>query len=664
MQLALRLRIPSAALLAALLSCTGDSPADPGPPPGPAQIQAASGGGQTGVTETSLPAPLVARVTDQKGRPVAGVTVAWSAAPGAGTLAAATTPTDSTGEARTQWTLGSAAGTFTVTASAAGLAPASFTATATPPPVPERVEKSAGDGQTGVVGTGLADPLAVRVVSADGRPVRGVAVSWKVIAEGTLTDTVQATDADGVSRVRWTLGTSTGVHGVEARVPGLGGSPVAFRAKAGPGSAARIAKSQGDGQSGSVGLELLGPLGVQVWDRYGNVASDTRVDWTTADGGALSPPSLNTYADGAAVARWKLGPREGPQTAIARAGEVTVEFTATARPFAPVASVDVGGDVTYGEGRDFNGNATLRDSAGNVLGGRPVTWSSSAPAVATVRSAGGTGVLVSPLAVGRAVISATSEGRSGSFTLTVVPASKLTAFARTPASVDVTSAPATVEFTFTATDPGPGLRMIFIVLRTEAGRSIGSCQADAPVSGSRTDGVWKCSITIMPGVEPGTWVVNQVALVGSGDAISYSSSRLGAAGFPWTVIVKNSGPLATQPVVTGLSLAPGTVDVAKSDATLDVMISAAASAGVRTVHVSAIHSSRSGFYLTCSEVTLVAGSGTNGTWKCPLRVPTTATPGTWTLTTVGVSDSAGNGRGYSDADLAAMGLPNTFQVTR
>jgi hypothetical protein len=660
----------SAAFLGVLLSCSGDSPAGAGPTeagPTPAQIQATAGSGQTGVTETPLATALVARVTDRRGRPVAGVAVTWSAAPGAGTLSATATPTDSTGEASARWTLGSGTGTFTVTASAGGLAPATFTATATPPPVPERVEKSGGDGQTGVVGAGLADPLAVRVVAADGRPVRGVPVSWRVVVGGTLSDTVQATDAEGVSRVRWTLGTYPGVLGVEARVPGLAGSPVVFRATAGPGSPARMERIQGDGQSGSVGLELSAPLWVQVRDRYGNaVSNNTRVEWATAAGGTLYGPGLNTFSDGLAAATWKLGPGEGPQTATATAGGLTVEFTATARPFAPVASVDVGGDVTFGEGRDYNAAATLRDAAGNVLGGRTVTWSTSAPAVATVRSAGGTLASVSPLAAGRATITATSEGRSGSFTLTVVPGPKLTGFARTPASVDVTSAAAAVEFTVSATDPGPGLRQVYVTLRTEAGRTIGGCEADSPASGSRTNGVWKCTHTIGPGAEPGTWVVSTVGLLGSFGTQSsyYGPEKLGPAGYPWTVIVNNSGPLATQPAVTGLSLAPATVDVTHSSATLDVRITAAASAGVRSVSVSARHGSGSGFVFACTEATLVGGTDTNGTWKCPLQLPTVAAPGTWTITTVWVSDRAGNGRSYSAAELAAMGLPTTFQVTR
>jgi uncharacterized protein YjdB len=59
--------------------------------------------------------------------------------------------------------------------------------------------------------------------------------------------------------------------------------------------------------------------------------------------------------------------------------------------------------------------AVPRDQAGNGLGGRTVTWSSS---TATVASVAGDG-LVTAVAAGTSAVSATSEGKSGSATITV-----------------------------------------------------------------------------------------------------------------------------------------------------------------------------------------------------------------------------------------------------
>lgn len=59
----------------------------------------------------------------------------------------------------------------------------------------------------------------------------------------------------------------------------------------------------------------------------------------------------------------------------------------------------------------------LRDSAGNTLAGRPVAWTSRAPAVVGVDSAG----VATALAPGTAVVVATAEGKADSATLTVIP---------------------------------------------------------------------------------------------------------------------------------------------------------------------------------------------------------------------------------------------------
>jgi len=58
---------------------------------------------------------------------------------------------------------------------------------------------------------------------------------------------------------------------------------------------------------------------------------------------------------------------------------------------------------------------TVKDASGNVLSGRTITWSSSAPAVATVSSTG----VVSAVAPGTASIMASSGGQTGQVSVTV-----------------------------------------------------------------------------------------------------------------------------------------------------------------------------------------------------------------------------------------------------
>jgi len=75
----------------------------------------------------------------------------------------------------------------------------------------------------------------------------------------------------------------------------------------------------------------------------------------------------------------------------------------------PAAQVQVGAQLTA--------QAEVRSAAGAALSGRVVAWSSSNGAVATVTDGG----VITGVAPGTVSITATSEGRSGSASLTVVP---------------------------------------------------------------------------------------------------------------------------------------------------------------------------------------------------------------------------------------------------
>lgn len=105
--------------------------------------------------------------------------------------------------------------------------------------------------------------------------------------------------------------------------------------------------------------------------------------------------------------------------AVVGCGGDATTATPTVESPAGVASVEVVASTatTISVGQTLTLAATPRDAAGRSLAGRAVTWLSSAPNVASVSSSG----VVTALAVGNATISATSEGRSGTVTVTVTP---------------------------------------------------------------------------------------------------------------------------------------------------------------------------------------------------------------------------------------------------
>ena len=89
-------------------------PVDPGLGESAAEIRIAAGGGQRAFTERTLDRPLVVRVLDTSGQPVAGVTVNFLPAPGSGRVDPSTSATDRNGEVAVEWTLGSEAGNQTL----------------------------------------------------------------------------------------------------------------------------------------------------------------------------------------------------------------------------------------------------------------------------------------------------------------------------------------------------------------------------------------------------------------------------------------------------------------------------------------------------------------------------------------------------------------------
>lgn len=99
--------------------------------------------------------------------------------------------------------------------------------------------------------------------------------------------------------------------------------------------------------------------------------------------------------------------------------DVTVTAAPPPPPPAPVASTSVApssGAVQVGATVQFT--ATTRDAAGNILTGRTITWASNQPAIATVNANG----LATGVTAGTATLVATSEGVSGSGTLSVTTA--------------------------------------------------------------------------------------------------------------------------------------------------------------------------------------------------------------------------------------------------
>ncbi len=200
---------------------------------------------------------------------------------------------------------------------------------------PSRIEVVSGNGQIGTVGQPLGNPLVVLVTDPENRPVPEVEVAFIAPADAELTpnDTV-LTGPDGKATVGYKLATVSGEQTIEARAEPVvlsASLTTTFSQTAEPESATQLVMAAGDGQTAEVQTALEDSLAVKAVDRFGNGVAGIEVAWE-ANGGAVSPTSVVTGADGRAATEWTLGDRPGSYRTTASAADLEgspVAFTAT-----------------------------------------------------------------------------------------------------------------------------------------------------------------------------------------------------------------------------------------------------------------------------------------------------------------------------------------------
>jgi hypothetical protein len=238
-----------------------------------------------------------------------------------------------------------------------------------------------GDGQRATIGQPLPGPLRVRLLSEDGRPMGGQAVSFVVVAgAGSVFAGTATSDASGLAIERWTLGIVAGEQRVEVRsVLGDGQARLwaTFSATALPGPPAAI-RAAGIVGGAPQAQTLPEPARFVVTDAYGNACPGVEVAFSTPDGGVLQPATARTDAVGLAVTSWTLGRAIGPQTLHARVGELTDSVTGVATqatPGDPVRLVKLLGDFQRTLQHETMGvQLQVQDALGNPVPGVAVRF--------------------------------------------------------------------------------------------------------------------------------------------------------------------------------------------------------------------------------------------------------------------------------------------------
>ena len=321
--------------------------------------------------------PFVVEVRDQNGTPVSGVFVTFIHDDGS--LSTVLDITGADGRAESILTLGSTAGTTTITVQAGD---ASITFEAKTVLRPKTLVKISGDNQTGHTGIALAAPFVVEVRDANDDPVEGTTVTFTVTAGGgSLNPKTMQTNASGRAWTRLTPGDTAGTNSVRASVAGIA-QGVIFRAEATVAPPAPMLRIiSGNNQTGTPG-QTLEPLVVELRDRNAQPVAGFFVTFAHSDG-SLSTVLDVTDSNGRAETVLTLGSEVGTTTVTVVAGRDSVIFEATVT-LPPTGLVKISGDNQTGHtgaalAKPFV--VEVRDKNGDPVAGATVTF--------TVTSGGG-----------------------------------------------------------------------------------------------------------------------------------------------------------------------------------------------------------------------------------------------------------------------------------
>ncbi len=275
--------------------------------------------------------------------------------------------TDSYGQARAQFTLGTVAGENRVEAMSPGYtltnSPIVFTIAGNAD-TPTSMVASTATSQTGTGGQKLAQPFEVSLKDKYNNAAANYEITFTVtegdgfLTNGTTVHKIKS-DSNGKAATYLTLGTESASNKVVVSYGSL--SSITFTATATSGIAKTMQYDSGNSQSAKVGTTLTNPLKVKIVDSAGNPVLNHNVKFQVmAGGGSLVPTALGfngevlssdvtiesgggpsmdilTSSDGIASVRLVLGYVAGVNTVQATsntggAAMTPVEFNATATP--------------------------------------------------------------------------------------------------------------------------------------------------------------------------------------------------------------------------------------------------------------------------------------------------------------------------------------------
>ncbi len=607
-----------------------------------------AGDGQSATVGTAVSTAPSVIVRDASNNPVSGVSVTFAVATGGGSGTVLSATTNASGIATVgSWTLGTTAGSNTMTATSGSLtgSPITFTATGTAGAA-STIAINAGDGQSATVGTAVSTAPSVIVRDASNNPVSGVSVTFAVATGGGSGTVLNATtNASGIATVgSWTLGTTAGSNTMTATSGSLTGSPITFTATGTAGAASTIAINAGDGQSATVGTAVSTAPSVIVRDASNNPVSGVSVTFAVATGGG-SGTVLNatTNASGiATVGSWTLGTTAGSNTMTATSGSLTgspITFTATGTAGAATQLVLTTQPSNTASGATLSDVViTIQDASGNTV------TSSTASVTLAIGTNPASGTLSGTKTVaavgGVATFSTLNIDNAGTGYTLVASATGLTG--ATSNTFNITSGAASTI----AINAGDGQSATVGTAVSTAPSVIVRDASNNPVSG--------VSVTFAVATGGGSGTVLSATTNASGIA-TVGSWTLGTTAGSNTMTA-TSGSLTGSPITftaTGTAGAASTIAINAGDgqsATVGTAVSTAPSVIVRDASNNPV----SGVSVTFAVAT---GGGSGTVLNATTNASGIATVGSWTLGTTAGSNT------MTATSGSLTGSPITFTAT-
>jgi len=283
------------------------------------QINPTAGNGQTGNAGSKLPIPItIVASNPYTGAPISGVTVTFSDGGKKGTFSDPTAVTDSNGQASSSYTLPVLPQTLTITVTAPGYAPATFTEQDNVGPV-ATLSVVSGSKQTGTVGTTLPLPIVVKAKDAVGNLIHNASVSFTDGLKGTFNPNPAVTGSNGEASTTYTL--PTVAKNAITVTASVGTVTLKITEASTPASPAKLVIIQGNNQTAKVNTKLAKTLIVELEDQYNNGISGQTINFTdNGAGGSFSPVSPVTGSTGRATTTYTTGPTTGTVTIDATYG--------------------------------------------------------------------------------------------------------------------------------------------------------------------------------------------------------------------------------------------------------------------------------------------------------------------------------------------------------